>query len=266
MAVAGVLVTAPQAQQFVAASHDTAAVSHEAVTASHDTIANRVAPATLDAVFVARRQSERHYAVQSGDTLSAVAQRFYGQAGNWPWLYDGNRSEISDPNLIYPGEVLTIPSTAPAVAAASASVTPSSGGYQPRHARGSSAGTTAASSGSESAGGASSGGASSGGGSATGGLSGTLSCGGLEQLWVEAGGSASEEVIAASIAMAESGGNQYATGSVGERGYWQINPVNGSLSTYDPYGNARAAVIMSQDGADWSPWTTWTSGAYQGRC
>ena len=74
------------------------------------------------------------------------------------------------------------------------------------------------------------------------------------------------EVTAASIAMAESGGNQFATGTVGERGYWQINPVNGSLSTYDPYGNARAAVIMSGNGSNWSPWTTYTSGAYAGRC
>ncbi len=65
-------------------------------------------------------------------------------------------------------------------------------------------------------------------------LSGTLSCSGLEALWVEAGGSPAVEVTAASIAMAESGGNQFATGTVGERGYWQINPVNGSLSTYDP--------------------------------
>lgn len=39
-----------------------------------------------------------------------------------------------------------------------------------------------------------------------------------------------------------------------------------SLSTYDPLGNANAAVIISDDGSDWTPWTTYTSGAYQGRC
>jgi hypothetical protein len=72
--------------------------------------------------------------------------------------------------------------------------------------------------------------------------------------------------MAASIAMAESGGQQYATGTVGERGYWQINPNHGSLSTYDPLGNAKAAVIISADGTDWTPWTTFTSGAYIGRC
>jgi hypothetical protein len=92
-------------------------------------------------------------------------------------------------------------------------------------------------------------------------LSGTLSCVGLEELWEEAGGSRAEAVMAASIAMAESSGQQYATGGVGERGYWQINPNHGALSTYDPLGNAKAAVIISADGTNWTPWTTYTSGA-----
>jgi hypothetical protein len=97
-------------------------------------------------------------------------------------------------------------------------------------------------------------------------LHGTLGCGGLERLWESAGGAPAAAVTAASVAMAESGGNQFATGPYGERGYWQINPVNGSLSTYNAYGNARAAVIMSHDGSNWSPWTTYVDGAYRGRC
>jgi hypothetical protein len=97
-------------------------------------------------------------------------------------------------------------------------------------------------------------------------LSGTLSCPGLEELWEQAGGSDGQAVMAASIAMAESSGQQFATGGVGERGYWQINPDHGSLSTYDPLGNAKAAVIISDDGNNWTPWTTFTSGAYRGRC
>jgi hypothetical protein len=28
----------------------------------------------------------------------------------------------------------------------------------------------------------------------------------------------------------------------------------------------KAAVIISGDGTDWTPWTTYTSGAYLGRC
>ena len=97
-------------------------------------------------------------------------------------------------------------------------------------------------------------------------LSGTLDCPGLEELWEEAGGSDAQAVMAASIAMAESSGQQFATGAAGERGYWQINPDHGSLSTYDPLGNAKAAVIISDNGTNWTPWTTYTSGAYLGRC
>lgn len=98
------------------------------------------------------------------------------------------------------------------------------------------------------------------------GLSGTLGCSGLESLWESAGGSYSAAFTAAEIAIAESGGQQYATGAAGEEGYWQINPVNGSLATYNAYGNARSAIILSDNGTNWSPWTTYTSGAYIGRC
>jgi hypothetical protein len=158
--------------------------------------------------------------------------------------------------MIYVGEKLRLPRHLPAPAAVPAQPAASAGSthttaYAPRHAVSGSAGDTSASQTST---------------TTTTNLSGTLSCSGLEALWVEAGGSAAAEVTAASIAMAESGGNQFATGTVGERGYWQINPVNGALSTYDPYGNARAAVIMSGNGTNWSPWTTYTSGAYAGRC
>jgi hypothetical protein len=41
---------------------------------------------------------------------------------------------------------------------------------------------------------------------------------------------------------------------------------DGSLSTNDPLGNAKAAVFLSGDGRNWSPWTTFTTGAFRGRC
>lgn len=95
---------------------------------------------------------------------------------------------------------------------------------------------------------------------------GTLSCSGLESLWISAGGNPGAAFMAAEIAEAESGGQQYATGPNGERGYWQINPVNGYLSTYDPIGNAKAAIVLSYNGTNWSAWTTYLTGAYLGRC
>lgn len=93
-----------------------------------------------------------------------------------------------------------------------------------------------------------------------------LSCPTLENLWINAGGRPSSAFIAAEIAEAESGGYQFATGAAGERGYWQIAPGWGFLSTYDAWGNARAAVIISRNGTDWDPWTTYTDGLYRGRC
>ena len=220
-----------------------------AVTAEHS------GPARLDAAILpahpasradaSRSGAARSYTVRAGDTLSGIAQRFYGSADDWHGLFAANHADISDPSLIYVGQHLRLPRHLPAGISTTA--------YTPRHAGSATADSSAAASDTSQA-------------DTTTSLSGTLSCTGLEQLWLDAGGSAAAEVTAASIAMAESGGNQFATGTVGERGYWQINPVNGALSTYDPYGNARAAVIMSADGTNWSPWTTFTSGAYVGRC
>ena len=99
---------------------------------------------------------------------------------------------------------------------------------------------------------------------------GTLSCSGLEALWESAGGSPGTAFTAAEIAKAESSGRQYATDTNGgrstDRGYWQVNSVHGALSTYDAAGNARAAVELSGNGTNWSPWVTYNSGAYQGQC
>lgn len=96
--------------------------------------------------------------------------------------------------------------------------------------------------------------------------SGDYSCTGLEALWDEAGGSVSAAFIAAEIATAESGGNPNAISPTDDFGLWQINGSHGSLATLNPLGNARAAVAISSDGTDWSPWTTYTAGLYIGRC
>jgi hypothetical protein len=96
--------------------------------------------------------------------------------------------------------------------------------------------------------------------------SGQYSCSSLEELWDQAGGNPSDAFMAAEIAMAESGGNQYALSPTDDYGYWQINASNGALATFDAYGNARSAITLSDDGTNWSPWTTYTSGAYAGRC
>ena len=105
-------------------------------------------------------------------------------------------------------------------------------------------------------------------------LSGRLDCKQLEQLWKEAGGDPSEAKMAASVAMAESSGvqdppsnAQYNSNHVTDVGYWQINAgYHPSLATTDPYGNARAAVIISDNGQNWGPWVTYQHGAEVGLC
>ncbi len=51
----------------------------------------------------------RRYTVKSGDSLSAIAKREYGDATKWRRIYDANRDQISNPDLIHPGQDLTIP-------------------------------------------------------------------------------------------------------------------------------------------------------------
>jgi nucleoid-associated protein YgaU len=49
------------------------------------------------------------YTVVAGDTLSAIAQQLYGDGSLWPRLFEANRNQIADPNLIFPGQVLRVP-------------------------------------------------------------------------------------------------------------------------------------------------------------
>jgi LysM repeat protein len=223
VAIAGALVAvAPQAANAAVASPSgpaaTAEVVHTAALVSHDQPA-----------------ATRTYSVRSGDTLSGISRNFYGTTADWPWLARVNSAVVKDPNVLYVGEKLQIPSDPPANAA--------SASYAPKHSK--AAVLT----------------------SSTTKLSGNLSCSGLEALWESAGGAKGEAFMAAEIAMAESGGRQYALSPTNDYGYWQINGSHGpSMATFNPYGNARAAIAISDDGSNWGAWTTYVTGAYRGRC
>ncbi len=52
---------------------------------------------------------EQTYTVQKGDTLSHVAKQFYGKAGAWNRIFEANRDQLDNPDLIQPGQVLKIP-------------------------------------------------------------------------------------------------------------------------------------------------------------
>jgi Phage tail lysozyme/LysM domain len=74
------------------------------------TTSPRTITAHLDAVVKPATPAARSYTVQPGDTLYGISQRYWGNGEYWPALYQANRSKISDPNLIYAGQVVTIPS------------------------------------------------------------------------------------------------------------------------------------------------------------
>ena len=49
------------------------------------------------------------YEVLSGDTLSMIAKHVYGNAGDYMRIFEANRDQLSDPNLIRVGQKLVIP-------------------------------------------------------------------------------------------------------------------------------------------------------------
>lgn len=51
----------------------------------------------------------RTYTVRKGDNLWNIAKHYYGNGMYWARIWNANRSKISNPNRIYPGEVLIIP-------------------------------------------------------------------------------------------------------------------------------------------------------------
>lgn len=92
----------------------------------------------------------------------------------------------------------------------------------------------------------------------------------LEQLWVDAHGPADQAQTAGAIAMAESRGVATAVGAPTHwgraRGLWQILGLPIAGDPFDAATNARMAVAKWEHapggGRNWSPWTTYTSGAF----
>jgi nucleoid-associated protein YgaU len=52
---------------------------------------------------------QKTHKVQPGDTLSKIAKQFYGDASRYGKIFEANRDQLSDPNLIKVGQVLKIP-------------------------------------------------------------------------------------------------------------------------------------------------------------
>jgi LysM repeat protein len=130
VAVVGALAAAPQTA-FASTSAPAAATGHAAAATQR----HQVTRAHLDAATHPSRQAARTYTVRTGDTLSGIAQHFYGHASDWQWLYHINQAKITDPNLIYTGQVFSAPADPPASVR--------NGTYQARHARATASASTA---------------------------------------------------------------------------------------------------------------------------
>jgi len=53
--------------------------------------------------------SSQFYTVKPGDTLSKIAREVYGSASKYPVIFEANKPMLTNPDRIYPGQVLRIP-------------------------------------------------------------------------------------------------------------------------------------------------------------
>lgn len=51
----------------------------------------------------------QYYSVVKGDSLSKIAKQFYGNANDYPRIFEANKPMLTHPDKIYPGQNLRIP-------------------------------------------------------------------------------------------------------------------------------------------------------------
>jgi nucleoid-associated protein YgaU len=57
----------------------------------------------------ANTATARTYTVKKGDSLSKIAKREYGDPQQWHRIFEANRDTVNDPDRIFPGQVLRLP-------------------------------------------------------------------------------------------------------------------------------------------------------------
>ena len=68
-----------------------------------------VKAAPVEAAAPAQVAQPKYHTVESGDTLSKIAKEVYGDVNAYNRIFEANRPMLSDPDKIYPGQVLVIP-------------------------------------------------------------------------------------------------------------------------------------------------------------
>jgi LysM repeat protein len=56
-----------------------------------------------------RRAAGKEYTIKANDTLSGLAERYYGSQWRWQEIYAANRESIKNPDYIYIGQKITLP-------------------------------------------------------------------------------------------------------------------------------------------------------------
>ena len=54
-------------------------------------------------------EEAKYHTVEKGDSLSKIAKEYYGDMTKYPQIFEANKPMLSDPDKIYPGQVLRIP-------------------------------------------------------------------------------------------------------------------------------------------------------------
>lgn len=53
--------------------------------------------------------AKKIHVVAAGETLSKIAKKYYGNAGDYMKIFDANKDKLKDPDKIFPGQELIIP-------------------------------------------------------------------------------------------------------------------------------------------------------------
>lgn len=96
----------------IANVEDRIRVSHQTpapVAAAAQTPAASAPAAAQPATNAGGQWTSRTYTVKSGDNLSKIAKEMYGDANKYPQIFEANKPMLSDPDKIYPGQVLRVP-------------------------------------------------------------------------------------------------------------------------------------------------------------
>ncbi len=63
----------------------------------------------MDVAEAATVEPSQTHTVKRGDTLWAISKAAYGDGSKYPVIFEANKPMLSDPDKIYPGQVLRIP-------------------------------------------------------------------------------------------------------------------------------------------------------------